>query len=126
MMSSDLHKYKGGFRALVVWQEAHKLTLAIYRLSSSFPSEEKFGITNQLRRAASSVGANIAEGSSRRTTKDRNLFYTMAKSSLAEVDNFLELAHDLGYLTDAQYKQLLDHLNRVAYLLFRLLYRDPS
>jgi four helix bundle protein len=114
-------KYKYGFRNLVAWQEAHRFTLDIYKVTRSFPTEEKFGIISQLRRSASSVGANIAEGSSRRTKRDQSHFYTLAKSSLSEVDNFLELSHDLKYLPDQDYKRLTNHLNRVAYLIHRLI-----
>ena len=122
---SNIRKYTRGFRRLVVWQEAHSLTLEIYKMTSSFPKEEKFGITSQLRRASSSIGANIAEGSSRNTAKDQNLFYSIARSSLVEVDNFLELAHDLSYLNNAQYQKLVDHLNKIAYLLSQLINRKP-
>jgi len=119
-------KYKYGFRNLVAWQEAHRLTLDVYKVTRLFPSEEKFGIISQLRRSTSSVGANIAEGSSRRTKRDQSHFYTLAKSSLAEVGNFLELSHDLEYLPDQDYKRLTNHLNRAAYLIYRLIEGNNS
>jgi four helix bundle protein len=119
----NFRRYQDGFRKLIVWQEAHKLTLMVYSLTASFPEHEKFGITAQMRKAASSVSANIAEGSGRKTTKGQNNFYNTAKSSLMEVDNFAELAHDLGYLTDEQYHQLLEKINKVGYLLLRLINR---
>lgn len=114
-------KYHGSFRQLRVWQQAHNLAIMIYRITSHFPDEEKFGMVSQLRRAASSVSANIAEGSARNTRKDQNYFYTVAKASLTEVDNFLELAHDLQFLTDLSYKELLEQLNKTGYLLQRLI-----
>src|SRR5882762_6562457 len=102
-MTQSLPMFQGGFRKLIVWREAHSLTLEVYTLTRQFTAEEKFGMISQLRRAASSVGANLAEGSSRHTAKDQHHFYWMAKGSLAEVDNLLELAHDLGYIADAEY-----------------------
>ena len=120
-MTTAPQKYQFGFRSLVAWQEAHKLTLDIYQVTRLFPTEEKFGIVSQLRRASSSVGANLAEGYSRKTHRDQNYFYTLAKSSLAEVDNFLELAHDLTYLSDKDYTRLTNHLNRAAFLIYRLI-----
>jgi len=116
-------KYNKGFRKLIVWREAHALTLQVYRITKAFPNEEKFGIISQLRRASSSIGANIAEGSSRATMKDQNRFYLIAKSSLSEVDNFLELSHDLSYITDSEYAKLVEHLNRVASLVSKLINR---
>ncbi|MBI3332450.1 four helix bundle protein, partial [Candidatus Peregrinibacteria bacterium] len=68
----------------------------------------------------------IAEGSARRTIKDQNSFYINARSSLVEVDNFAELVHDLKYINDDQYKQLLEKINKVGYLIFRLLNRNTN
>jgi len=121
LMNQSYRKYTGGFRKLVVWQRSHELTKNIYIITKSFPSEERYGITSQIRDAASSVGANIAEGSSRRTKNDQRKFYNIAKASLSEVDNFLELSHDLGYMPEKDYEILLEHLNKVAYLLCRLI-----
>ncbi|MBU0767236.1 four helix bundle protein [Patescibacteria group bacterium] len=114
-------KFKNGFRKLIVWQESHKFTLMIYRATLTFPKEEKFGITSQLRRAASSIGAQIVEGSRMSTAPHRKIYYERAYASAAEVDNFLELASDLGYLNEEIYKQLLDQLNCVSFLLFKLI-----
>lgn len=119
----DFRKYTGGFRKLIVWQEAHKLALMVYKETLKFPEYEKFGITSQVRDSASSVSANIAEGSSRRTAKDQNKFYTIAKASLVETDNFLELSHDLKYINNQTYEKMLEQVNKVGYLLFRLINR---
>ncbi|MCF7845013.1 MAG: four helix bundle protein [Kiritimatiellales bacterium] len=120
-MVDQTRKYTKGFRNLIVWKESHELTKQIYKITRQFPADERFGITSQLRRASSSIGANIAEGSSRKTSKDQKNFYNIAKASLSEVDNFLELAHDLGYLPDQDYNSLLELINKVAYLLCRLI-----
>lgn len=113
-------KYSGGFRKLIAWQEAHALTLQIYNISKQFPATEKFGITSQLQRAASSIGAQIAEGSRMRTYEHRRSYYDRAHGSAAEVDNFLELAHDLTYISDDQYKKLVKDVNRVSALVYGL------
>ncbi|MBI3331499.1 four helix bundle protein [Candidatus Peregrinibacteria bacterium] len=123
---NEFRLYRGGFRKLVAWQEAHRLSLFVYELTAQFPEREKYGVTDQMRRAANSVGANIAEGSSRRTVKDQNSFYINARSSLVEVDNFAELVHDLKYINDDQYRQLLEKINKVGYLIFRLLNRNSQ
>lgn len=83
---------------LDVWQLAVKLVSLIYRITSEYPKEELFGLTNQTRRATVSVSANIAEGSSRKSLVERKRFYEIARSSLVEVDNHLEVAIELKYL----------------------------
>lgn len=113
-------RFNEGFRKLVAWQEAHKLTLRIYAVTASFPKEEQYGLKSQLRSAASSIGAQIAEGSRMSTAQHRKLYYDRAYASAAEVDNFLELAHDLRYLSDADYEELLERLNRVSFLIHKL------
>lgn len=87
------------FYDLDAWKKAHHLTLLVYKATKSFPGEEKYGLTSQLRRASSSVGANIAEGFSRFHFKDKVKFYYQARGSVSEVQNFLVLARDLGYLS---------------------------
>ena len=81
-----------------VWQNSLELTVDIYAITKSFPKDEQFGLTSQIRRASSSVGANIAEGFGRMSTKDKLHFYTMSYGSLLETKNFLYLAHRLGYV----------------------------
>ena len=94
------------FEELEAWQEAHKLTLAIYQATRSFPKDERFGLISQLRRASSSIGANIAEGFGRRSTKDFIRYLEISSGSLEEVRNFLLLARDLGYLQEKEFVQL--------------------
>jgi four helix bundle protein len=88
-----------GFRDLIVWQRAYELTLTLYRTTKTFPKEETFGLTSQIRRAAASVPANIAEGYERNHRKEYLQFLFIAKGSLGELDTYLLLARDIGYMT---------------------------
>jgi four helix bundle protein len=88
------------FEQLTVWQKSIEFCVLIYKNTDNFPSSEQFGLTNQLRRASSSISANIAEGFGRRTKNDKLHFYTIAYGSLLEVKSFLYLAQKLGYLND--------------------------
>ena len=85
------------FHDLDVWQRAMELTLAIYQLTTSFPEAEKFGLTNQLRRAAVSIPSNIAEGSGRATQGEYVQFLGHARGSAFEVETQLEIAEKLGF-----------------------------
>ena len=85
------------FEDLAVWQKAHQLVLAVYRVTRSFPREELFGLTSQVRRSAASVPANIAEGFRKSGKADKARYYNMALASLDETRYHLLLAHDLGY-----------------------------
>jgi four helix bundle protein len=85
------------FRDLVVWQKAHQFVLAVYRLTESFPDREKFGSSHQMRRAAVSIPANIAEGFGKRSQAEKARFLNIAEGSLEECRYYLILTHDLGY-----------------------------
>src|SRR3989338_3703908 len=97
--------YKKGFRQLIAWQESHRLTLFIYKITAHFPRSELFALVSQMQRASSSIGAQLAEGSRMPTKPHQKLYYDRAYSSGAEVDNFLELAHDLKYISDEEYEK---------------------
>jgi four helix bundle protein len=84
------------------WQAARELTKRVYLVTKNFPKDEQFGLTNQTRRAASSVAANIAEGFSRQTVPDKLHFYVMAQGSLTELQSFLIIAADVAYLSEDQ------------------------
>jgi four helix bundle protein len=88
------------FEDLEAWRQAHQLVLAVYRATASFPQHEKFGLTSQMRRAAVSVPANIAEGFKRRSKRDKVHFYNMAQGSLEELRYYWILARDLKYIAD--------------------------
>jgi four helix bundle protein len=94
------------FYELEAWQKAQNLTLQIYNITKNFPKEELFGITNQLRRAAASIMANIAEGFARFHFKDKIKFYYMARASSAEVQSFLFLTKALKYIDQLTLQQL--------------------
>jgi four helix bundle protein len=94
------------FQDLLVWQKAHELVLEIYKQTTTFPQQEQFGIIQQLRRAAYSVPSNIAEGCERSSTKELIHFINIAKGSLGEVEYFILLSKDLGYLNSELYLAL--------------------
>ncbi len=91
------------YKKIKAWELAHQLTLSVYRSTASFPAAEQFGITSQLRRAASSVAANIAEGSGRATDKDFLRFLDIALGSLKETEYFLLLSNELNYVEKAEW-----------------------
>jgi four helix bundle protein len=114
-------KLDTGFRRLIVWQEAKKLTVKLYKLTQSFPSEERFHLVSQLRRTSSSIMANIAEGSAMPTQSHRHAFYARARGSVVEVDNFAELCKDLQLFSEEEAEDIMDHCARLSYLLTQLL-----
>ena len=85
------------FQELIVWQKAHQLSLSIYKFTDNFPKSEIYGLTLQLRRAAVSIPANIAEGFKKKTKPDKARFMNIAQGSLEECRYYLILAKDLGY-----------------------------
>jgi len=88
------------FQQLEVWQEAHRLVLQVYQLTRVFPGEEKFGLISQMRRAAVSIPANVAEGFKRRGIQDKIRFYNTLEGSLEELKYYFLLAKDLKYIAD--------------------------
>ena len=88
------------YRDLIAWQKAMAMVTEIYRLTSAFPSEEKFGLTSQLRRAAVSVPSNIAEGHSRNSDGEFKQFLGIARGSISEVETQLLIAVNLGFLSE--------------------------
>lgn len=96
------------FENLEIWQDARMLVNKIYSATKDFPREEKFGLIDQLRRAAVSVALNIAEGTNRRTDKDRKHFFQMSITSVDEVVTALYIALDQGYLDKSQFDEIYD------------------
>ena len=94
------------FKDLKVWLKGHELTLSVYRATKSFPRDEMYGLTSQLRRAAASIPANIAEGCVRGSGPDFRRFLLMALGSASEVEYHILLSHELGYLDKSQYESL--------------------
>ena len=107
------------FQDLQVWQKSHQLTLNIYKITSLFPKQELFSITNQIRRAAYSVPANIVEGFRRRSLRDSLNFYNIADASLEELKYFLLLSKDLEYFNLEIYQKTLEQTEEVGRLLTR-------
>ncbi len=105
------------FYDLEVWKKSHLVVLEIYKTTSKFPKEELFGLISQLKRAASSITANIAEGFARFHYKDKIRFYYNARGSAAEVQNFLILAKDLDYIDLNACKDIGLKLNEVGKLI---------
>jgi four helix bundle protein len=102
---------------LQVWERAHRLTLDVYGATRVFPKEEMYGLTNQLRRAASSIPANIAEGCGRNGDTELARFLDIAMGSTTELDYHLILARDLGYLQLAHYERLATEVDGVSRML---------
>ena len=90
------------FEKLEVWQNSREFVKEIYSVTKSFPDDEKFGLTSQIRRASLSVSANIAEGMSRKTEKDKARFISISFGSAIEVVNFLILANDLSLINESE------------------------
>lgn len=108
------------FEKLEVWQEARRLAKEVYLITKFFPLEEKYGLSQQIRRAAISVCSNIAEGTSRVGVKDQAHFITMAFGSLMELLNQAIIAHDLEYLSEKQLSDLRSLIQPVSVKLSNL------
>jgi four helix bundle protein len=102
------------FEKLNTWQKARTLVNHIYTVTKTFPTDERFGLTSQLRRSAVSVASNLAEGCARRTSRDRAHFATMAYSSLMEALNQCIIAHDLHYLDESNYADIRRQANELG------------
>lgn len=109
------------FKKLGVWQKAHALRLEVYRLTRRFPSDKRFGLTAQVRRAAGSVATNIAEGWGRRSDKEKARFVDIASSSVNETEDLLLLARDLKYLLPESFAALERQLVEVRKMLSGLM-----
>lgn len=114
------------FKQLKVWQKSHSLVVRIYGATSPFPEYERYGITNQMRRAAFSIPANIAEGCARGTKTEFRQFLHIAAGSASELEYFLLLARDLRLLTEKQHIALYATLHDVRLMVTRLIQRMAS
>ena len=101
------------FREVIVWQKAHALALSVYRCTDTFPKQEMFALTSQLRRAAGSAPANFVEGFRKRTTPDKLRFYNIAQGSADECLYHLILAHDLGYADTSALQANVEEVSRL-------------
>jgi four helix bundle protein len=101
------------FQDLAVWRKAHEFVLVVYRFTAEFPRQETYGLALQMRRAAVSIPANIAEGFRRRGRADKARFMNVAEGSVEECRYFLILASDLGYGDTSRLSTLLDEVSRM-------------
>ena len=104
---------------LIVWQEGYSLCLYTYKVTKSFPNDERFGLVSQMRRSSASVPLNISEGNAKRTPKDRTRFLDIAKASLEELHCLARLSFDLEYLNKDALIGIDDRVNRLSYLLIK-------
>jgi four helix bundle protein len=109
------------FRDLKVWERAHQLTLDVYRLTQLFPREEIYGLSSQMRRCSSSIGANIAEGCGKKGNGEFQRFLQIASGSASELDYHLLLARDLHYVDEFRYAEITEQLSSVRRMLTSLL-----
>jgi four helix bundle protein len=109
------------YRDLQTWNKAHILTLELYKLSRQFPKEEIYGLTSQLRRAASSIGANLAEGCGRQSNSEFARFVRISMGSASELDYHLLLSRDLGLIENTAYDRVSKGLTEVRKMLASLL-----
>ena len=105
------------FQKLDVWKKAHQMALRVYKAAQAFPREEVYRLTDQLCRAASSVAANIAEGTGRNTLKEYLQFLYTARGSVEETKYHLILSKDLGYLPLSEFNDLMEGYNEVGKML---------
>jgi four helix bundle protein len=108
------------YRDLVVWEKAHKLTLAVYNITLLFPKEERYGLTSQIRRASASIAANLAEGCCRPSDGEMARYVQIAMGSGAELSYHFLLAKDLGLVQSAQYESLSSDLDEIMRMLSAL------
>jgi four helix bundle protein len=111
------------FKKLIVWTKAHRFTLDVYKHTRTFPKEETYGLTSQLRRASASIGANIAEGCGRRSDAEMKRFLQIARGSASEVEYHLLLAKDLQYLAAEDFNDLETKMHEVQRMLASLVQR---
>jgi four helix bundle protein len=111
------------FRQLQVWQKAHQLTLAVYRVTASFPRAELYGLTTQLRRSSASIAANLAEGCGRNGDAEFARFCSIAMGSASELDYHLLLASDLKLIHATDYTDLAQQTSEVKRMLTGLLHK---
>jgi len=108
------------FRDLQVWEKAHSLTLASYKVTNEFPKQEMYGMSSQIRRCAASIPANIAEGCGKRGNGEFQRYLNIAAGSASELEYHFLLAHDLKFVNEADYRGLNDRVVEVKRMLAAL------
>jgi len=112
----DYRKYK-------VWELGHQVTLDIYKLTKSFPKEELYGLTSQMRRAAYSIPSNVSEGCGRESDAEFRRFLIISQGSASELEYFTVLAKDLGYFEESTYFKINDSVNKIRRSLNNLIHK---
>jgi len=107
------------FEDLRVWQKSHKLVLKVYKITKDLPEDEKYGLSSQMRRAAISIPANIAEGFKKRGKRDKINFYNISQGSLNELKYYMILANDLGYIEEPKY--ILREIEEIGKMLYGMI-----
>ncbi len=105
------------YRKLVVWKKAHMLALLVYKVTKEFPTDERFALVSQLRRAAVSIPANLAEGCGRQGKGELTRYVQIASGSASEVEYFFLLSKDLGYITEEEFVGLNDGIGEIKRML---------
>ncbi|MBI3335909.1 MAG: four helix bundle protein [Candidatus Portnoybacteria bacterium] len=114
------------FTDLKAWQEGHELVILVYQITKKFPKEEMYSLVDQMRRAASSVTANIAEGFGRHTYKEKIQFYYQAQGSLTELKDHILTAKDVGYINRQDVQRLAEKANSTHRLLQGLITKSKT
>lgn len=109
-----------GFRELIAWQKSMDLAETVYKMTSSFPAEEKYGIVSQMRRSAVSIPSNIAEGQLRKSKKEFSQFISISLGSCAELSTQLELSQRFGFLAENNFKEISKRIDEVMKILHGL------
>lgn len=110
------------YRNLKVWEKAHNLTLSVYKVTATFPKEEIYSLTSQMRRSTISIPANIAEGAGRNTKLDFAQFLNIALGSLNESLYYILLAKDLNYISDVDYDKMNEDANELKAMLISFIH----
>ena len=110
---SAQYAFMGDFKKLDVWKAAHALACSVYRYTGSFPKTEAYGLASQLRRAAASIPANIAEGCGRNGDVEFSRFIKISLGSATELEYHILLSRDVGLLDDSTYEQLSDEARKI-------------
>ena len=126
MDSGSGKEQPSGYRGLIAWQRSMDFAESIYRLSAKFTIEERFGLTNQIRRACNSVPANIAEGRGKGSPADFARFLAISRGSLFEVETYLCLAERFGYVTSEEIEEFFNDSTEIGRLLSGLIRQQRS
>ena len=124
-MDTEYKKIKD-FTDLRVWQEGHKLVLLVYKATKQFPKEETYSLVDQMRRAASSITSNIAEGFGRQTYREKIQFYYIAQGSLTELKNQFLISKDIGYVRNDDFLSAEEQLKSTHQLLQGLITKSKT